>query len=95
MIFFLIAGTAAAGRRQRLAGKPPGPGLRGEDGGMAGFRRRWPPAPGRCSRPAAGRTIRVGVLSLYRAQPGPLPPQKLADAAVFADIALQLLLDSA
>ncbi len=37
----------------------------------------------------------MGVLSLYRAQPGPLPPQKLADAAVFADIALQLLLDSA
>ena len=34
------------------------------------------------------------MLSLYRAQPGPLTPQQLADALVFADIALQLLLDS-
>jgi len=39
--------------------------------------------------------IRVGLLSLYRAAPGPLTPQQLADALVFADIALQLLLDSA
>jgi hypothetical protein len=31
---------------------------------------------------------------LYRAQPGSLTPQQLADALVFADIALQLLLDS-
>jgi len=35
------------------------------------------------------------VLSLYRVLPGPLMPQQLADALVFADIALQLLLDSA
>jgi hypothetical protein len=34
------------------------------------------------------------VLSLYRAQPVPLTPRQLADALVFADIALQLLLDS-
>ena len=45
--------------------------------------------------PLQAGTIRVGVLSLYRAQPGPLTPQRLADALVFADIALQLLLDSA
>jgi ANTAR domain/GAF domain len=45
--------------------------------------------------PLHAGAIRVGVLSLYRAQPGPLMPQELADALVFADIALQLLLDSA
>jgi hypothetical protein len=45
--------------------------------------------------PLQAGAIRVGVLSLYRAAPGPLTPQQLADALVFADIALQLLLDSA
>ena len=45
--------------------------------------------------PLQAGAIRVGVLSLYRALPGPLMPQQLADALVFADIALQLLLDSA
>ena len=44
--------------------------------------------------PLQAGAIRVGVLSLYRARPGPLMPQELADALVFADIALQLLLDS-
>jgi len=44
--------------------------------------------------PLQAGAIRAGVLSLYRAQPGPLTPQQLADALVFADIALQLLLDS-
>jgi hypothetical protein len=44
--------------------------------------------------PLQAGAIRVGVLSLHRAQPGPLMPQELADALVFADIALQLLLDS-
>jgi ANTAR domain len=44
--------------------------------------------------PLQAGAIRVGVLSLYRARPGPLMPQQLADALVFADIALQLLLDS-
>jgi hypothetical protein len=39
--------------------------------------------------------IRVGVLSLYRARPGPLPVGELADVLVFADVALHLLLDSA
>jgi hypothetical protein len=45
--------------------------------------------------PLQAGAIRVGVLSLYRAKPGPLTLQQLADALVFADIALQLLLDSA
>jgi ANTAR domain len=45
--------------------------------------------------PLQAGTIRAGVLSLYRAQPGPLTPRQLADALVFADIALQLLLDAA
>ena len=45
--------------------------------------------------PLQAGAIRVGVLSLYRAEPGPLTPQQLADALVFTDIALQLLLDSA
>jgi hypothetical protein len=44
--------------------------------------------------PLQAGAIRAGVLSLYRGQPGPLTPQQLADALVFADIALQLLLDS-
>jgi hypothetical protein len=44
--------------------------------------------------PLQAGAIRAGVLSLYRAQPGPLTLQQLADALVFADIALQLLLDS-
>jgi hypothetical protein len=47
------------------------------------------------SLPLQAGAIRVGVLSLYRARPGPLRPQELADVLVFADIALQLLLDSA
>jgi hypothetical protein len=45
--------------------------------------------------PLQAGAIRVGVLWLYRARPGPLTPQQLADALIFADIALQLLLDSA
>jgi len=38
---------------------------------------------------------RVGVLSLYRAKPGPLAAGELADLLVMADIALQMLLDAA
>jgi hypothetical protein len=37
--------------------------------------------------------IRLGVLDLYRARPGPLVPHELADALVFADTAVMLLLD--
>jgi hypothetical protein len=44
--------------------------------------------------PLQAGAIRVGLFSLYRERPGPLMPQQLADALVFADIALQLLLDS-
>jgi hypothetical protein len=44
--------------------------------------------------PLQAGAIRVGVLSLYRAVPGPLQAGELADVLVFADIALQLLLDA-
>ena len=43
--------------------------------------------------PLQAGAIRAGVLSFYRVKPVPLTPQQLADALVFADIALQLLLD--
>jgi ANTAR domain len=39
--------------------------------------------------------IRLGVLSLYRAQPGDLDREQLADALVLADTACALLLDAA
>jgi len=45
--------------------------------------------------PLQAGAIRVGVLSLYRAQPGPLAPAELADVLVFADIALHMVLDAA
>ena len=45
--------------------------------------------------PLQAGAIRVGVLSLYRARPGPLAAGELADALVLADIALQLVLDAA
>jgi hypothetical protein len=45
--------------------------------------------------PLQAGAIRVGVLSLYRALPGPLSAGELADVLVFADIARQLLLDTA
>jgi hypothetical protein len=44
--------------------------------------------------PLQAGAIRVGVLSLYRALPGPLSAGELADVLVFADVALQLLLDA-
>jgi hypothetical protein len=44
--------------------------------------------------PLQAGAIRVGVLTLYRALPGPLSAGDLADALVFADFALQLLLDA-
>ena len=44
--------------------------------------------------PMQAGAIRVGVLSLYRALPGPLSAGELADVLVFADVALQLLLDA-
>ncbi len=44
--------------------------------------------------PLQAGAIRVGVLSLYRALPGPLSTGELADVLVFADIALHLLLDA-
>jgi hypothetical protein len=43
--------------------------------------------------PLQAGAIRAGGLLLYRARPGPLTSQQLADALVFADIALHLVLD--
>ena len=45
--------------------------------------------------PLQAGAIQVGVLSAYRARPGPLAIPQLADALVLADIALQLVLDAA
>ena len=45
--------------------------------------------------PLQAGAIQVGVLSLYRARPGPLAITQLADALVLADIALQMVLDAA
>ncbi len=45
--------------------------------------------------PLQAGAIQVGVLSLYRALPGPLTAGELADVLVFADIALAMVLDAA
>jgi hypothetical protein len=45
--------------------------------------------------PLQAGAIRVGVLSLYRAKPGPLAAGELADLLVMGDIALHMLLDAA
>jgi hypothetical protein len=45
--------------------------------------------------PLQAGAIRVGVLSLYRALPGSMTPEELADVLTFADIALQMVLDAA
>ncbi len=45
------------------------------------------------SFPLQAGAIQIGLLSLYRARPGSLAAEELADALVFADIALRLLLD--
>jgi hypothetical protein len=46
------------------------------------------------SFPLQAGAIQVGILTLYRARPGPMAAEELADALVFADIALRLLLDA-
>jgi hypothetical protein len=45
--------------------------------------------------PLQAGAIQVGVLSMYRSRPGPLAVTQLADALVLADIALQMVLDTA
>jgi hypothetical protein len=45
--------------------------------------------------PLQAGAIRVGVLTLYRAESGALGPEALADGLVLADVALQLILDAA
>jgi hypothetical protein len=46
------------------------------------------------SFPLQAGAIQVGILTLYRSRPGPMAAEELADALVFADIALRLLLDA-
>lgn len=46
------------------------------------------------SFPLQAGAIAVGALSLYRARPGSLAAEELADLLVFADVALRLLLDA-
>jgi hypothetical protein len=46
------------------------------------------------SFPLQAGAIQIGVLTLYRSRPGPMAAEELADALVFADIALRLLLDA-
>ena len=45
--------------------------------------------------PLQAGALRAGVLSLYRVRPGPMVTGELADVLVFADIALQMVLDRA
>jgi hypothetical protein len=45
--------------------------------------------------PLQAGAIQVGVLSVYRSRPGPLTVTRLADALIFADVALQMVLNAA
>lgn len=83
---------AAAGRGPVLADDLAGPDAR----------RRWPAfapeAAGRGVRgmsafPVAAGAALIGVLDVYRLQPGPLTADEFADGLVFADAALILALD--
>lgn len=69
---------------------------------LAAAATRWPGfAAAACERgvgavfafPLHAGAIRLGVFELYRTAVGPLETEALADALVFADLALQLLLD--
>jgi hypothetical protein len=44
--------------------------------------------------PLQAGAIQVGLLSLYRVQAGSMTPEQLADMLVFAEIALQMMLDA-
>ena len=46
------------------------------------------------SFPLQAGAIQVGILTLHRSRPGPMTAEELADALVFTDIALRLLLDA-
>ncbi|MBB3662031.1 MULTISPECIES: GAF and ANTAR domain-containing protein [Prauserella salsuginis group] len=65
---------------------------------------RWPGFAGAARQRGVGAvfafplhagTIQLGVFELHRAAAGPLPTEALGDALIFADLALQLLLDDA
>lgn len=67
-----------------------------------GAERLWPVfAPAAVSRgvrgmfafPVAAGAAQIGVLDVYRPQPGPLTAEELAEGLVFADVALALILD--
>lgn len=67
-----------------------------------GAERLWPAfAPAAASRgvrgmfafPVAVGAAQIGVLDVYRPQPGPLTAEELAEGLVFADVALALILD--
>jgi ANTAR domain-containing protein/GAF domain-containing protein len=83
---------AAAGRGPVLADDLAGPGAR----------RLWPAfAPAAADHgvramfafPVAVGAALIGVLDVYRLQPGPLTAEELAQGLVFADVALVLILD--
>ena len=83
---------AAAGRGPVLADDLAGPGAQ----------RLWPAfAPAAADRgvrgmfafPVAAGAALIGVLDVYRSQPGPLTADELAQGLVFADVALVLILD--
>lgn len=68
----------------------------------AGAGRRWPAFAaagtdrgirGVFAFPVAAGAAKVGVLTIYRRDPGPLPDGQVADALVFADAAFVLALD--
>ena len=70
---------------------------------LAAAAARWPGfVAGACDRgvgavfafPLHAGVIQLGVLELYRTVAGPLQTEALGDALIFADLALQLLLDS-
>src|SRR6266700_5611140 len=46
------------------------------------------------SFPLQAGAIQVGILTLYRSRPGPMTAEELANAPIFTDIALGLLLDA-
>lgn len=80
-----------------------GPAFAAELGGGEGRRSRWPifaPAAvdggvhAAFALPLQVGGIHLGVLDLYRRQPGALEPDQLADALILADTACALLLDA-
>lgn len=83
-----------------VAGRGP---VLSADLAQADARRRWPaftPAAeargirGVFAFPVVAGAALLGVLDVYRARPGPLTPDQLADGLIFAETALVMLLDA-